>query len=51
VSAVVVSCNQHSPRSSAFVIETKETPEKIGRDPHTTEPAAEGDNQMECSSD
>jgi hypothetical protein len=50
-SAVVVSCNQHSPSSSAFVIETKETPEKIERDPYTPEPPAEGDNQMECSSD
>jgi len=49
--AVVVSCNQQSPSSSAFVIETKETPEKIERDPYTLEPAAEEHNQMECSSD
>jgi hypothetical protein len=51
-SAVVVSCYQQSPSSSAFVIETTETPEKIERDPYTPEqPAAEKRNHAECSSD
>jgi hypothetical protein len=50
-SAVVLSCYQQSLSSSAFVIETTEIPEKIERDPCTSEPAAEKHNQMECSSD
>ena len=40
-----------SPGPSASLIETKETPEKIESDPDAREPAAEGDIQMECSSD
>jgi len=36
---------------TAFMIENKETPEKIERHPYTLEPAAEEHNQMECSSD
>jgi hypothetical protein len=50
-SAVVVFCYQQSPSSSAFVIETTETPEKVERYPYTPEPAAEKRNQMECSPD
>jgi hypothetical protein len=50
-SSAVVFCNRQSPCSSAFVIETKETPERIERNPYTPEPADDCDNQMECSSD
>jgi hypothetical protein len=39
-----------SPAPSAFLVETKETPEKTERDPDAPEPAAEEDTHMEyCS--
>jgi len=35
----------------AFLVETEQTPEKTEGDPDATEPAVEGDNQMQYYSD
>jgi hypothetical protein len=40
-----------SPDSSASLLETEETPQNILGDTYVPEPAAEGDIQMEYSSD
>jgi hypothetical protein len=40
-----------TPDSSASLIETKETPQNVLADTYVPEPAAEGDIQMEYSSD
>jgi len=40
-----------SPDSSASLVETEETPQNVLGDTYVPEPAAEGDIQMEYSSD
>jgi len=49
--SVVASPDAFSPGPSAFLVDTKETPENTERDPDAPAYAADGDTQLEYFSD